>query len=175
MQKLILIAAVAFLASCTAPQEKEVIVEKPVDRAIGFNTFLPEKQWHLGTEDAIQVVKDLDKVWAAHDYEAMRGFFADTCRFFLPDGKAFNSPDEFLENMKAENEGSESAWTFDYAYSVDLDPTMGGEHVQAGFTGTEVKDGVETKKRYHESYYIIQGKIVMWNQYTQIVNDEEEE
>jgi hypothetical protein len=56
--------------------------------------------------------------------------------------------------------------TFDYACSVDPDPTRGGEHVQAGFTGTAVKDGVETKKYYHESYYIIEGKIVMWRQYT---------
>lgn len=172
MKKLLMIGAVALLASCAAPQEKEAPPPPPVERAIGFNTFLADKQWHLGTEEAIQLVKDLDKVWAEQDYDAMKTFFADTCKFYSPDGNVFNSPDEFIENMKAENEGAEFSWTFDYAYSVDLDPTMGGEHVQAGFTGTSMKDGVETKKRYHESYYIVQGKIVMWNQYAQEVKED---
>ena len=63
-------------------------------------------------------------------------------------------------------EGSETSWTFDYVYSVDLDPTRGGEHVQAGFTVTSVEDGVTEKKSYHEWYYIIEGKIVMWRQYS---------
>lgn len=171
MKKLFMIGAVAILASCAAPEVKEV--EVPVERAIGFNTFLPEKQWHLGTEEAIQLVKDLDKAWAADDYDNLRTFFADTCEFYFADGRTASSPQEFVETLQAEDNG-EATWTFDYAYSVDLDPTMGGEHVQAGFTGTSVKDGVETRKRYHESYYVVQGKVVMWNQYTREMKGEEE-
>ena len=71
-----------------------------------------------------------------------------------------------------EDMDSDGSWTFDYAYSVDLDPSRGGEHVQAGFTGTIVKDGVESKKSYHESYYIIEGKIVFWTQRSMAVNEE---
>lgn len=172
MRNLLIIAIVAILASCSAPapQEKEVIVE--VDRAVGFNTMLPELQWHIGTEPAIQLVKDLDKVWAAENYDDMKVFFADTCKFFFPDGYIAKSPDEFIEKLKNEDMGDEDSWTFDYAYSVDLDPSRGGEHVQAGYTGTAMKEGKEVKKRYHESYYIVEGKIVMWNQFTQAIKGE---
>lgn len=175
MKNLLIIALIAILASCTAPApvETEVIVE--VDRAVGFNTMLPELQWHIGTEDAIQIVKDLDKVWAAEDYDGMTGFFADTCKFFFPDGHIATSPAGFIEKIKAEDMGDDDSWTFDYAYSVDLDPSQGGEHVQAGFTGTAMKDGVEVKKRYHESYYIIDGKIVMWNQFTMKIAGEKKD
>ena len=35
-----------------------------------------------------------------------------------------------------------------------------------------MKDSVTTKKRYHESYYIIQGKIVTWNQFDMDIKEE---
>ena len=69
-------------------------------------------------------------------------------------------------------EGFDVSWTFDYVFSVDIDPTRGGEHVEAGFTGTAVKDGLTTRKSHHESYYVVEGKIVMWNQYTQDLKEE---
>ena len=136
------------------------------DRSIGFSTALPDHKFHLGTEAAIQVVKDLDKAWAKRDYKAMKRLFADTAKCFFSDGRVAKSSDEFVKIVEENFEGSEDNWTFDYVYSVDLDPSQGGEHVQAGFTGTSVKDGVTEKKSYHESYYVIEGKIVMWTQYT---------
>ncbi len=36
------------------------------------------------------------------------------------------------EQKKAETEGSEDTLTLDYTCSVDLDPSKGGKHVQAG-------------------------------------------
>ncbi len=135
-------------------------------KSIGFSTALPDHKFHLGTEAAIQVVKDLDKAWSKSDYKAMKGFFADTAECFFSDGRIAKSSDEWIKIEKESLEGSETTWTFDYVYSVDLDPTRGGEHVQAGFTGTSVEDGVTTKKSYHEWYYVIEGKIVMWRQYT---------
>jgi hypothetical protein len=144
-------------------------------KAIGFNTFLPELKFHLGTEAAIDVVKELDKLWSEEDFEAMRGFFADTAVMYFPDGKVAHSGDEVIAMIKAEEEEAamEASWTFDYAYSVDLDPSRGGEHVQAGFTVTKPKDGKEMKSKYHESYYIIDGKVVSLTQYT-VENLEEE-
>ncbi len=167
-----MIAALGLLVACnsgetgTAQAEVATEVSETVDQGIGFNTTLPELKWHLGTEDAIKVVKAFDEKWAAEDYEAMRTFFADTAVCYFPDGRVAKSADEILEMIQAEDDGSEVSWTFDYAFSVDLDPTRGGEHVQAGFTVTSVKEGAETKKSYHESYYIIEGKIVMLTQYT---------
>jgi hypothetical protein len=166
MKNLLMIAATLLLFSCnsgvTETKDDESI---PEDRAIGFNTTLPEMKFHLGTERAIQVVKEFDKKWAARDYEAVKGFFADTALCYFPDGTVTHSPEEFVAYISRDDDVADVSWTFDYAFSVDLDPTSGGEHVQAGFTGTSVKDGVETKKVYHESYYIVDGKIVNWTQF----------
>ncbi len=161
MKNLLIVAALALLVSCNSAETETV----SADRSIGFNTMLPELKWHLGTEEAVKVVKDLDKVWAAKDYEAMKTFFADTAVCMLEDGRVAKSPEEFVAMISEDDDGNDVSWTFDYAYSVDLDPTKGGEHVQAGFTGTSTVDGVETKKYYHESYYVIEGKIVMYRQY----------
>jgi hypothetical protein len=161
MKNLIFILCIAMLASCQ-PQEQAA----PEERSIGFATALPDLKWHIGTEDAIQIVKDLDKEWSARNYEALATFFADTAKFNFADGRTADSPAGFIAILKADDEGTEDTWTFDYAYSVDLNPEIGGEHVQAGFEGTSVKDSVETKTYYHESYYIIDGKVVTWNQFT---------
>jgi len=161
MKNLLFIAIITLAVSCTPKVTEPAVVE----RSIGFNTFLPEKKWHLGTDEAIQVVKDLDAAWSKLDYEAMKAFFADTAKFYFPDGRIATSPSQFVDFIQAEDAGSDVSWTFDYAYSVDLDPSMGGEHVQAGFTTTMVKESDTTMSRVHESYYIIEGKIVMWNQY----------
>ncbi len=141
------------------------------ERSIGFATALPDHKFHLGTEAAVQVVKDLDKAWAKKDFKAMQKFFVDTAKCYFADGRVAKSSSEFIEIEKASMEGYDVSWTFDYVYSVDLDPTRGGEHVQAGFTGTSVKDGVTAKKSYHESYYVIEGKIVMWSQFTMDVKE----
>lgn len=171
MKKLLVLAVIAAMVSCNSAEPETKIVE--VDRAIGFNTMLPELQWHLGTEDAITIVKELDKVWAAQDYDGMGKFFADTAEFFFEDGRKASSPDEFVAILKDESDGADISWTFDYAFSVDLDPTQGGEHVQAGFTGTGSTDEGENKKHYHESYYVVDGKIVMWRQFSMDIAEEE--
>ncbi len=170
MKNLLFFTAIVMLASCNTPAPEATQTES-VERSIGFNTMLPELKFHLGTEDAVKLVKDLDKVWVASDFEAMRTYFADTAKFFFPDGMVLNSADEFVKLVSEDWE--DHTWTFDYAYSVDLDPSIGGEHVQAGFTGTSVEDGVETTDKVHESYYIVEGKIVMWTQYKMKVKDKE--
>ena len=173
MKNVLFLAAIVLLASCNSGEtETNKTDTTHEDRSIGFNTMLPELKFHLGTDAAVKVVRDLDKVWAEENYEAMRGFFVDTAKFYFNDGNVATSADEFIGMMKEDN-GEEHTWTFDFAYSVDLDPTMGGEHVQAGFTGTMVKDGVETKNKGLESYYIIDGKIAMWTQYKLVVKSEE--
>ena len=160
--KNLLYLCVCSMLSLFSCQPKE---SAPEDRSIGFATAEPSDKWHLGTEAAIQVVKDLDAVWSKKDFDGMRVFFSDTASFYFPNGTVVKSPEEFIAILKKSNEEVEDSWTFDYAFSVDLNPSLGGEHVQAGFTNTSVKAGVTTKRNLHESYYIINGKIVWWNQY----------
>ncbi len=164
MKNLFFVGVVAILFAFTS--------SAPAERSIGFATALPENKWHLGTEKAIQVVKDLDKAWVAKDYASMKSFFVDTAKCYFSDGKVAKSPAQFIEFVKAEDDGSEVSWTFDYAFSADLDPTRGGEHVQAGFTTTSVKGGVTTKNRIHESYYIIEGKIVTWDSFKMVYTED---
>jgi len=165
MKNLIYALAILLFVSCGTQEAVEEAKTPAEERSIGFNTNLPDLKWHLGTEAAIQIVKDFDALWANNNYDAMLPMLADTAIFNFADGRKAASPTEFIEILKADE--NSDPWTFNYAFSVDLDPEIGGEHVQAGFTGMEIKENDTTKTRYHESYYIIQGKIIMWNQYTQ--------
>ena len=173
MKQFLFFIAIAVLSACTtgggetAQSEESATKSVAKDRAIGFNTELPDLKWHLGTEKAIQVVKDFDKAWAAEDYDAMRSFFADTAEMVFPDGKVAKSGDEAIQMIKEEDDAeAEVSWTMDYAFSVDLDPTRGGEHVQAGYTVTTKSGDKEMTKRYHEWTYVVDGKIVQYYQFT---------
>ena len=70
-------------------------------------------------------------------------------------------------NYKANN--VEYGWTLQGAFSVDLDPTRGGEHVYAdyimNYDDGEQKGGVNAELRF----YIIDGKIVTLNQFNQSI------
>ena len=168
MKNLLFVLLALTVLSCGNTEVKDVatdVAATPEERAIGFNTMLPELKWHLGTEEAIQIVKDIDKHWSERNYDAMRTLLADTAKFYFADGRIANSSDEFIEILEADYNPNDS-WTFNGAFSVDLAPDEGGEHVQAAFKGIEVVDGDTTTTFYHESYYIIQGKLITWNQFT---------
>jgi len=172
MKNLLFISAFGLLVSCTSGSSESTGTDTPEpatpksEEGIGFNNMLPEMKWKLGTEAAIQVVKDLDKKWEAEDYDAMRTFFADTAVMYFPDGSVAKSGDEAIAMIKERNDESEASWTFDYAFSVDLDPTRGGEHVQAGFTVTEETEEGQKEMHFHEWYYIVEGKIITLYQFT---------
>ena len=136
------------------------------ERNIGFVTGdNSELQWHLGTQEAIDVVTTVDSLWKNQDYEGMREFFADTVKVLRPNGTYTNSFDSFIESL---SDGSNVTWSQDYAFSVDLDPEVGGEHVQAGFSITypATEDSDERIDYQHESYYVVDGKIITLNQYS---------
>ena len=135
------------------------------ERTIGFVTGdNAELQWHLGTQQAIDVVTTVDALCKNQDYEGMREFFADSVKVLRPNGTYTNSFDSFVESL---SDGSNVSWSYDYAFSVDLDPEAGGEHVQAGFSVTYpgTDDSDERIDYQHESYYIVDGKIITLNQY----------
>jgi len=136
------------------------------ERAIGFVTGEnSELQWHLGTQDAIDVVTTVDELWNNQDYEGMRPYFADSVEVWRPNGFYTNTFDSFVESLGG---GSNVTWSYDYAFSVDLNPEVGGEHVQAGFTITypATEDSEERVDYQHESYYIVDGKIITLNQHS---------
>ena len=152
----ILLSATIFLAGC----ESNMTV-----RCIGFVTGdNSDTKWHLGTQDAIDIVSTVDKLWANQDYEGMRSYFADSVEVIRPNGSYTNTFDDFVEAISS---GSSATWTYNYAFSVDLDPTIGGEHVQAGFSVDypATDDTEEYTTLHHESYYIVNGKIITLRQF----------
>ena len=94
----------------------------------------------------------------------MRPYFADSVEVFQPDGTYTNTFDSFIESLSSQEFPT---WSYNYAFSVDLDPLVGGEHVQAGFSvdypATEDKEEYTTL--HHESYYVVDGKIITLRQF----------
>ena len=102
----------------------------------------------------------------------MREFISDTAKFYWPNGVIHNSADEFI-NAVSSSEVPENAWTLNGAFSIDIDPTIGGEHVHASISGN-IADSLGVKRDYHEKYYVIDGKVVTWHQWRMNVRSEDE-
>ena len=138
------------------------------ERSIGFTNWSDDGEvykWSLGTDAAVDLVVDLDKVWENQNYTEMRNFFADTAKFYGRDGKFFDNTNDFINDMSSQEGNSSTVWKLLSAYSVDLDPLRGGEHVQASFEVTN-KAGDTVIRELHEQYYIIDSKIVQWRQFS---------
>ena len=146
-----------------------------VERSMGFTNWSDdgkEYKFFLGTDQAVQVVRDLDQAWADRDYDKMREFISDTAKFYWPNGVIHNGADEFI-NAVSSNEVPENAWTLNGAFSIDIDPTIGGEHVHASISGN-IADSLGVKRDYHEKYYVIDGKVVTWHQWRMNVRPKDE-
>jgi hypothetical protein len=81
-----------------------------------------------------------------------------------PNGLSTDTFDAFIESISS---GETVTWSYNYAFSVDLDPSIGGEHVQAGFSVDypATDDREEYTTLHHESYYVVDGKIINLRQY----------
>ena len=158
-----LLVASLLLSACTTQN-----TEAAKERMIGFhpNPDITELQWHLGTQGAIDRVIALDKEWSSRNFEGMREYFVDTVQVTDPSGKTTNNFEEFKAGLEADDPSV--SWDFQYAYSVDIDPSQGGEHVQAGFKITVPGEEDDFTEYYiHESYFIKDGKVVSLSQYKQ--------
>lgn len=162
MKKIVLCSLVGLILACQ-PQATE--------REIGFHPNpdpdVANTGWYLGTDAAIDVVVALDKVWKERDYDRMATFFADSVRITNSRGQRFYTAADFFAPMKTQ-ENSTFSWELMAAYAVDISPERGGEHVQARFKN-QWKDslGQEYTNFSHESYYVVDGKIVWLDQYAQ--------
>ena len=135
------------------------------ERSIGFvDGENSDTKWHLGTQQAIDVVNIVDELWANQNYDSMRQYFADSVEVWTPKGEYTNTFDSFIESLTT---GENVSWSYNYAFSVDLDPSIGGEHVQAGFSVDypETEDSEAYTNLHHESYYVVDGKIITLRQY----------
>ena len=159
---------IAFVYSCNNSAVQRMM-EEPVEpeRSVGFTNWSDdgaEYKWHLGTDEAIQVVRDLDEVWANQNWEGVREMLSDTAKFYWRNG-GVQSVDEFMAQISSDSTGA-ATWKFNGAFSVDLDPTIGGEHVHAAFSVSTKTDSTTVNRDVIERYYIIDGKVVTWHQFS---------
>ena len=122
----------------------------------------------LGTQEAVDVVVALDKVWKERKYDEAVKFFADSVRITPPNGKRVFSASEFMNGFKENENSKRITWDLRSIHSVDLSPDQGGEHVQANFRMKYTDSiGNETKWTSMESYYVVDGKVVWLSQFRQ--------
>ena len=135
----------------------------------GFVRTMEGYSYHISGQSSVDLVMELDKAWAAQDYEKMRTFFADTASFSFAEGEKFNSLDGFIGHVKKQMEAG-NTWTAEYAFAVDVAPGEGGDWVNAAFR-VELPESDPKKKEevFYEWYYVKNGKIHTWSQSKQVL------
>ena len=180
---IVILAAISYSCNNSAVQRmsEKANPEEP-ERAVGMSAWagVEDMKWHIGTQDAVDVAKNMDSAWKAKDYETMRTFISDTATITATNGFTFTDVDEFIESRKRQDSRRDSLgatfdWKFTNLFSVDLDPSTGGEHVHVDYYGTYTLDGKEDNFRVMNRYYVIDGKIVVWNSYSQEIIEPKEE
>ena len=152
MKKLLSISMIfIFLVGCENAQKSN-----------GFVKGEEGSSWQMGTQASVDLVVELDKYWGV-DYDKMRTFFSDTLKARFEDGKSYDNVDGFIDHVKAtmDNPGTQN-WSMEGAFSVDLDPTQGGDWVNAWFL-VEATDS-KPERAIVEYYYVKNGKIHQFSQ-----------
>ena len=135
----------------------------------GFVRTMEGYSYHISGQSSVDLVMELDKVWAARDYDKMRTFFSDTTSFSFAEGEKFNSLDGFIGHVKKQMEAG-NTWTAEYAFAVDVAPGEGGDWVNAAFrVGLPESDPKKKEEIFYEWYYVKNGKIHTWSQSKQVV------
>ena len=166
----------AFVYSCNNSAVQRMM-ESP-ERSVGMSTWegVEEMKWHLGTEEAIEVVKTFNTAWQSRDYETLRSVCSDTAQFTSGNGAVTNI-DEFVQNrMNADSNrdslGATFKWKSTNLFSVDLDPTFGGEHIHVHVDAEYAEGDLVDRFRAINHAYVIDGKIVRWGFFGQDIIDE---
>ena len=161
MKKLLWCSLTVLLFSCQPATERHIGFHPNPDKDVAGNG------WYLGTNEAIDVVVELDKVWKKWDYESMRTFFADSVQITTSRGQRYLTPEAYFTPMK-ERDFSNYSWEIMSVHSVDIKPGEGGEHVQARLKNSWKDTLGNTNNSYSiESYYVVDGKIVWLDQFVQ--------
>ena len=170
-QILTIFTVALFIFSCNTPE-----------RSVGMTAWegVEDMKWHIGTQSAVDIAKAMDAAWQARNYDEMRNYISDTATITSANGYTFESVDAFIERRKSndsvwDSNGSTFEWSFTNLFSVDLDPTRGGEHVHVNYSGKyEDKNGADTWNAINR-YYVIDGKVVWWDTFAQEIIDTETE
>ena len=152
------------------------------NKSVGISNWSDDGKvykWHLGSESAVDVAVNLDKAMKEKDYTLLRNFLSDTVRITSSNGTEYNA-DSFIDrrieiDSILESRNATLNWEYSNIFSVDLDPTRGGEHVHVNYSGKyEDENGADTWNSINR-YYVIDGKVVWWNTFTQEIIDTETE
>ena len=148
-------------------------------KSIGMTTWSDdgkEYKFFLGTQEAVDVVLKYDELINNKMYDEALEIFNDTASITYYSGKKV-TPLEMLTMTKSrdslyEANNADYKWNLVNAFSVDIDPTRGGEHVNADYVVTY--DDGENKTSFNSilKFYVVDGKIVWVNQFNQSVINE---
>jgi len=171
---IIILSGISYSCNNSAVQR---MMEDP-ERSVGMSTWagVEDMKWHLGTQDAIEVVKVFNNAWQSRDYETLRSVCSDTVQFTSGNGKT-NNIDEFVQvridaDSRRDSLGATFTWKSTNLFSVDLDPTFGGEHVNVYVDAEYTEGDLVDRFRAINHAYVIDGKIVRWGFYGQDIIDE---
>ena len=148
-------------------------------KSIGMTTWSDdgkEYKFFLGTQKAVDLVMKYDEFSDSREYQKAFELFADTASITYYDGNKV-TPTELFDFFKRRDSvydanGATLNWNLVNVFSVDIDPTRGGEHVTADYV-VNFDDG-ENQSSFNSilRYYILDGKIVWVNQFNQSVIDD---
>lgn len=163
MKKLILLFSMSLIFNSCINSTKDCDVKS--------NGFAPNpgQTVMMGNQSTVDIFKEIDKAWAARDYEALKTFIADDAELIFEDGQVAKNGEEFTAIIESKyqesliDENQEWAWVNTYAFAIKPSKPEGtnfannrGEWVTAGFDGS---DGF-----YMEWYQIENGKLINWSQ-----------
>ncbi|HJN54485.1 MAG TPA: hypothetical protein QGI27_05400, partial [Flavobacteriaceae bacterium] len=68
---LLILALISYSCNNSAVQR---MMEEDPERAVGMSAWagVEDMKWHIGTQDAVDVAKNMDSAWKASDWETMR-------------------------------------------------------------------------------------------------------
>ena len=150
--------------------------------SVGISTWSDDGKvykWHLGSESAVDVATNVDNAMKDKDYTLLRNFLSDTVRITSSNGTIYDV-DSFINrrieiDSILESRNATLNWEYSNIFTVDLDPTRGGEHVHVNYSGKyEDKNGADTWNAINR-YYVIDGKVVWWDTFAQEIIDTETE
>ena len=164
-QILTIITVALFIFSCNTPE-----------RSVGMTTWTDdgsEFKFYLGTDKAIDVVKKYDDLLISKEWDKALEIFADTAKVIYYNGQTV-TPKELIEMSRVRDSNFvandiDYKWNLVGLFSVDLDPSIGGEHISADYNVTY--DDGEEQMEFNSilRFYVIDNKIVSLNQFNQSV------
>ena len=79
----------------------------------------------LGSQSSLDIFNEIDKAWAATDYEKLKSLIHTEGKFTPSKDKGFNSSDEFVQWIENDykttlESGKEFGWITEFAFAVKV-------------------------------------------------------